>query len=303
MDEVSVVAGASARQCQVPWVSAESGEGPSGSQEYAGSDVRPAGPERVADHVDWFDADVLDVPFGVHVEFEPVVREGGDASCRDRQVAFRASEQQDVVHVEEDVGDEPSLRGGAVPVPSGFGESVLAEVPDGRQVIIRQVLAEVAADVQAVIAGVGVDEVEDEAQERHVADVVREHRLERRPINRWIAFAHIEFDEDFARWFADPFADGTSCVVGAAVRDARGLPSSYLRVEQGHEGDDRDVVDDLLFDGLTADDAMLAGNRFDTVEVSDTWMVESAGPDLAGESDGEVVEVRVVFQESRDVAS
>lgn len=88
-----------------------------------------------------------------------------------------------------------------------------------------------------------------------------------------------------------------------AVRDARGLPSSYLRVEQGHEGDDRDVVEDLLFDGLTADDAMLAGNRFDTVEVSDTWMVESAGPDLAGESDGEVVEVRVVFQESRDVAS
>ena len=38
-------------------------------------------------------------------------------------------------------------------------------------------------------------------------------------------------------------------------------------------------------------------------EIGSTRLVESAGPDLAGESDGEVVEVRVVFQESRDVAS
>lgn len=284
-------------------MSAESGEGPSGAEEYPRPDVRPSRPERVADHVYRFDTDVLDVPFRVHLELEPVVGESGDAPGRDRQIAFRASEQQDVVHVEEDVGDEPSLRGGAVPVPSGLGESVLAEMPDGRQIVVRQILAEVASDVQAVGSGIGVDEMEDETQERRVPDVMGEHRLERRPVDRWIAFAHIEFDEDFARRFADPFADGTSCVVGAAVRDARGLPSSYLRVEQGHEGDDRDVVEDLLFDGLTADDAMLAGNRFDTVEVSDTWMVESAGPDLAGESDGEVVEVRVVFQESRDVAS
>lgn len=113
MDEVSVVAGASARQCQVPWVPAESGEGPSGAQEYAGSDVRPAGPERVADHVDGFDADMFDVPFRVHVELEPVVREGGDAPCRDRQVTLAFPKQQDVVHVEKDVCDEPSLRGGA----------------------------------------------------------------------------------------------------------------------------------------------------------------------------------------------
>ena len=52
-----------------------------------------------------------------------------------------------------------------------FGESVLAEMPDGRQIIVRQVLTEVTADVQAVIAVIGVDEVEDEAQERHVPDV------------------------------------------------------------------------------------------------------------------------------------
>lgn len=205
--------------------------------------------------------------------------------------------------VEKDVCDEPSLRGGAVPVTSGFGESVLAEMPDGRQIIVRQVLTEVTADVQAVIAVIGVDEVEDEAQERHVADVAEEHRLERRPVDRRIAFAHVEFNEDFARGFADPFADGASCVVGTAVRDARGLPSSYLRFEKWHEGDDRDVVEDLLFDGLAADDAVLAGNRFDAVEVSDTWMIESAGPDLAGELDGETVEVWVVFQESRDVTS
>ena len=63
------------------------------------------------------------------------------------------------------------------------------------------------------------------------------------------------------------------------------------------------MVEDLLFDGLAADDAVLAGNRFDAVEVSDTWMIESAGPDLAGELDGETVEVWVVFQESRDVTS
>ena len=114
---------------------------------------------------------MLDVPFRVHFELEPVVRECGDASCRDGQIAFRASDQQDVVHVEKDVCDEPPPRGGAVPVPPGFGELMLAEVPDGRQVVVRQILAEGASDVQAVGSGVGVDEVEDEAQERRVPDV------------------------------------------------------------------------------------------------------------------------------------
>lgn len=152
-------------------MSAESGKGPSGTEEYSRPDVRPSGTEHISDHVYRLDADVLDVPFRVHFELEPVMGEGGDASGRDRQVTLRPAEQQDVIHVEEDVRDEASRRGGAVPVPPGFGESMLAEVPDGRQVVVRQILAEVASDVQAVGSGVGVDEVEDEAQERRVPDV------------------------------------------------------------------------------------------------------------------------------------
>ena len=118
-------------------MSAESGEGPSGSQEYAGSDVRPAGPERVADHVDWFDADVLDVPFGVHVEFEPVVREGGDASCRDRQVAFRASEQQDV-EAQVDSGAEANDAAAANVGTAATDGAAPAEGEDGTRPNRRQ---------------------------------------------------------------------------------------------------------------------------------------------------------------------
>ena len=59
------------------------------------------------------------------------------------------------------------------------------------------------------------------------------------------------------------------------------------------------MVEDLLLDGLSSDDAVFPADGFDAVEVSDAWMIESAGLDLAGELDGETVEVWVVFQESR----
>lgn len=63
------------------------------------------------------------------------------------------------------------------------------------------------------------------------------------------------------------------------------------------------MVEDLLLDGLSSDDAVFPADGFDAVEVADAWVVESAGLDLAGELVGDGIEVRMPLQESRDVAS
>ena len=63
------------------------------------------------------------------------------------------------------------------------------------------------------------------------------------------------------------------------------------------------MVEDLLLDGLSSDDAVFPADGFDAVEVADAWVVESAGLNLAGELVCDGVEVRMPLQESRDVAS
>lgn len=164
-------------------------------------------------------------------------------------------------------------------------------------------MAEVAADVESVVSLVLVDEVVDEAQERGVADVVGEHGLEGRAVDRRVVFADVEFDEASAVAFPCPSFDGASGVDGAAAGDAGGLPSADLGVEEGLESPDGDVVVDLVSYGLASDDPVFPGDGFGAVEVSDGGVAEVAVADFIGDLSGEFVEVGVAFEELLDVAS
>lgn len=176
-------------------------------------------------------------------------------------------------------------------------------MPCRGKVIVREPLREVRAYVQAAVSAVLVDECEDEPQKTPVADVMGEHRFEHGTVDRRIAFDDVEFDEDPAVALPHPFSDGLARVVDATARDAGGLPASYLRVEQRHERAGRDVVVDLMLDGLPADDPDLAADRLDVPVVCDRREVEFAGADVVGDLAGESVEVGMAFEESSGVPS
>uniref|UniRef100_UPI00359C57AB hypothetical protein n=1 Tax=Bifidobacterium adolescentis TaxID=1680 RepID=UPI00359C57AB len=74
-------------------------------------------------------------------------------------------------------------------------------------------------------------------------------------------------------------------------------------MEQRHERAGRDVVVDLMLDGLPADDSDLAADRLDVPVVCDRREVEFAGADVVGDLAGESVEVGMAFEESSGVPS
>ena len=71
---------------------------------------------------------------------------------------------------------------------------------------------------------------------------------------------------------------------------------STLAVCHGPHRVDGDVVEDLVVDGFTADDAVLAADRFDSVEISDGGVVEAAGADLRRDGLGDAIEVGMVVE-------
>ena len=71
--------------------------------------------EGEAHHVDWLHADVLDVPCRMDFETERVMQVGAYAFDGDGQITLRSADQENVVHVEQHVRDEPSGGGFACP--------------------------------------------------------------------------------------------------------------------------------------------------------------------------------------------
>lgn len=138
-----------------------------GAEEHAAADVDAAvGSERVPDHVDGFKGETFAVPVLVHVESEPVFEVTNDAACGDLQISFGGADEQQVVHVPQLVRDEPAggdLAGAPAGAFDGHGRR-FDPVVGVAQVVVGEPLAEVAADVEAVVALVPVDEVEHEAQ-------------------------------------------------------------------------------------------------------------------------------------------
>ena len=261
------------------------------------------GSERVPDHVDGFEVEAFAVPFLVHVESEPVFEVVDDAACGDLQISFGGADEQQVVHVPQLVRDEPAagdLAGTPADAFDGHGRR-FDPVVGVAEVVVGEPLAQVAADVEPVAALVSVDEVEHEAQQDRVADVAREHRLQGGAVDAGIVFAHVELHEPFRAAFACPSFDRATGVDGAAIGDAGGLPSSHLRVEQRLEGHDGHMVVDLVAYRFAADDAVLAADRFDAVEVRDPGVAVSAFAYLVADSFGEPVEVCVSSDVSGEV--
>ena len=69
------------------------------------------------------------------------------------------------------------------------------------------------------------------------------------------------------------------------------------------EGHDGHMVVDLVAHRFAADDAVLAADRFDAVEVRDPRVSEAAFAYLVGDPHGEPVEVGVGFEEAGHVAA
>ena len=290
--QVSVVGAAASRHVLVHRPAGRAVEGAAGAEEHAAADVdATVGSERVADHVDGFEVEAFAVPFGMHVELERVVEVADDAAGRDLEVAFGGADEQQVVHVPQLVRDEPAagdLAGAPAGAFDGHGRR-FDPVVGVAQIVVGEPLAEVAADVEAVVALVLVDEVEHEAQQDWVADVACEHRLQGGAVDAGIVFAHVELREPFRAAFAGPSFDRAPGVDGAAIGDAGGLPSSHLRVEQRLEGHDGHMVVYLVPDRFAADDTVLAADRFDAVEVRDPGVSEAAFTYLVADLAGEAV--------------
>ncbi|KOA42627.1 hypothetical protein BBM1128_02610 [Bifidobacterium breve MCC 1128] len=304
--QVSVVGAAASRELFGHGPASGAVEGAAGAEEHAAADVDAAvGSERVADHVDGFEVEAFAVPFLVHVEFERVLQVADDAAGGDLQISFGGADEQQVVHVPQLVRDEPAagdLAGAPAGAFDGHGRR-FDPVVGVAEVVVGEPLAQVAADVEAVVALVPVDEVEHEAQQDRVADVAREHRLQCGAVDAGIVFAHVELHEPFAGSFACPSFDRAAGVDGAAIGDAGGLPSAHLRVEQRLEGHDGHMVVDLVAYRFAADDAVFAADRFDAVEVRDPGVAVSAFAYLVGDPFGEPVEVGVGFEEAGHVAA
>lgn len=247
--QVSVVGAAASREERAHWPVGGLVERSAGAEEHAAADVDAAvWPERVAHHVDGFEVEAFAVPFLVHVEFEPVFEVSDDAAGGDLQITFGGADEQQVVHVPQLVGDEPAasdLAGAPAGSFDGHGRR-FDPVVGVAEVVVGEPLAEVAADVEAVVALVPVDEVEREAQQDRVADVAREHCLQCGAVDAGIVFAHVQFHEPFAGSFARPSFDRAAGVDGAAIGDAGSLPSADLRVEQWLERHDGHMVVDLV---------------------------------------------------------
>lgn len=301
--EPPVVADAFARHGHGHRTLRGAGVGAFGSEEYGRPDPGASRTERVADHVYRLHADVLDVPGWMDLEMQPVVQESAEAFDRDGQVAFRTADEQYVVGVEKHVGDETAPPFLSV-VPSAAArreKRAFGVMPCRGEIVVRKPLREVRADVQAAVPAVLVDEREDETQQTPVADVSGEHPFEHVSVYRRIAFDDVEFDEDPAVAFPHPFFDGLAGVVDSAAGYAGGLPSAYLRTEQRHEGAGRDVVVDLMLDGLLAYGPDLAADGLDVLVVCDGREVEFAGQDVVGDLAGESVEVGMAFAESSGI--
>lgn len=165
--QVPVVGAAAPREPFGHGPASGAAEGAAGAEEHAAADVdAPVGPERVADHVDGFEVEAFAVPFLVHVEFEPVFEVADGAAGCDLQISFGGADEQQVVHVPQLVRDEPAagdLAGAPAGAFDGHGRR-FDPVVGAAQVVVGEPLAEVAADVEAVVALVPVDEVVHEAQ-------------------------------------------------------------------------------------------------------------------------------------------
>lgn len=194
------------------------------------------------------------------------------------------------------MGDEPVPYHGAVAPAAELGQAFGGEMVGVAQVIVGQPLAGIAADVEALRSGVLVDEVVCEAQQRFIAHVLGEEPFEDGSVDRRVAFTDVEFHEPSAGALAGPSFDGLARVDGAASLDAGGLPSADLGVQHWPHRVDSDVVEDLVVDRFTADDAVLAADRFDSVEVSDGGVVEAPSADLRRDGIGDAVEVGMVVE-------
>lgn len=304
--QVSVVGAAASREEHAHGPASGFVECSAGAEEHAAADVDAAvGSERVAHHVDGFEVEAFAVPFLVHVESEPVSQVMDDAAGGDLEVSFGGADEQQVVHVPQLVGDEPAagdLAGAPAGAFDGHGRR-FDPVVGVAEVVVGEPLAEVAADVEPVVALVPVDEVEHETQQDRVADVALEHRLQGGAVDAGIVFAHVELHEPFRAAFACPSFDRAAGVDGAASGDAGGLPSADFRIEQWLERHDGHMVIDLVAHRFATDDAMLVADRFDAVEVDDPGVAVSALAYLVADLFGEPVEVGVGFEEARNVAA
>lgn len=270
-------------------------EGASHAQEYDRTDVHPSvRAEREAGHVDRFQRAVFEVPFGVdadlEVRFDPLDHACGGHS----EVAFRMSHEQHVVHVEDDVVDEASAHGGPVLAAARGGQLFGGVVEGAGKVVVRQPLAQIRSDVQSVLALVRVDEREREPEQLGVSDVAGEHLLERRTVDARIVFADVHLDEVFEPAFERPSFDELADAACSPAFDAGALVRADLGLEHGHEGRDRDPVEDLVAYRLPADDPSFPVRRLDAVEVSDFSESDVPAADLSSHVGGDRVEVAIV---------
>ena len=92
-------------------------------------DVDPAvRAEGEADHVDGFQREPFGVPLRMHVEVQETAQIGGERARGHAQIRLSPADEQDVVHIEEHVGDEPVPHDGAVAPAAELGQAFGGEM-------------------------------------------------------------------------------------------------------------------------------------------------------------------------------
>lgn len=203
-------------------------------------------------------------------------------------------DEKDVVHIEDDVVDEPSAHDGSVLPPTCSGQPFGGVVEGAGEIIVCQPLAQERSDIQPVFALVRVDEREREAKQLGVSDIVGEHRLERRTVDARIVFADVHLDEVFEPSLERPSFDELADTSGSPALDAGALVRADLGLEHRHERRDRDPVEDLVTYRLPAYDPAFSVRRLDPVEVPDLAESDVPAADLAGHVGGDGVEIAVI---------
>ena len=139
--------------------------------------------------------------------------------------------EQDVVHVEEHVINEALVCHDArFTVHARLAQALLGVVVRTGGVVVREVLAQEGADVQAAWELVQKDV--HEVEERAVLDVSGEHGAEHALVDAWVVLADVQLHEVPRLRLPYPLLYGLLCVYLAAPRYGGGLVVSYLRREK-----------------------------------------------------------------------
>ena len=114
-----------------------------------------------------------------------------------------------------------------------------------------------------------VEEDADEVQQGLVLHVAREHGAEHVLVDARVELADVQLYEVLGPRLAYPLLDGVLCEYLPASRYGGRLVVAYLGHEHLGQTVHRDVVEALVLRCLTPDDAVLAVDRLDSVEVLD----------------------------------